>query len=50
MDYVLARTLLYRTHDDMLRLGANLEPAPRELTVETDGTGHALFLSACAPA
>jgi extracellular factor (EF) 3-hydroxypalmitic acid methyl ester biosynthesis protein len=50
MDYVLAWHLLYRTSDDMARIGAALEPKPAELGVETDGSGHAIFLSVRAPA
>jgi extracellular factor (EF) 3-hydroxypalmitic acid methyl ester biosynthesis protein len=50
MDYVLAWQLIYRTSDDMLRIGASLTPEPAELAVETDGSGHAIFLSVRAPA
>jgi extracellular factor (EF) 3-hydroxypalmitic acid methyl ester biosynthesis protein len=50
MDYVLAWHLLYRTQDEMVQLGAHLQPAPAQLEVETDGSGHAIFLSVRAPA
>jgi extracellular factor (EF) 3-hydroxypalmitic acid methyl ester biosynthesis protein len=50
MDYVLAWQLIYRTSDDMLRIGASLTPEPAELAVETDASGHAIFLSVRAPA
>jgi extracellular factor (EF) 3-hydroxypalmitic acid methyl ester biosynthesis protein len=49
MDYVLAWHLLYRTQDEMAQLGASLQPAPAQLEVETDGSGHAIFLSVRAP-
>jgi extracellular factor (EF) 3-hydroxypalmitic acid methyl ester biosynthesis protein len=50
MDYVLGWHLIYRTDADMLRLGASLLPHPAELSVETDRSGHAIFLSVRAPA
>lgn len=49
MDYVLDWKLIYRTEEDMLRLGNALTPAPSELSIERDQSGHAIFLSVRAP-
>ncbi|MFT7622403.1 MAG: extracellular factor (EF) 3-hydroxypalmitic acid methyl ester biosynthesis protein [Myxococcota bacterium] len=50
MEYVLGWNLLYRTPNDMMRLGSLLaRPAPKDLDITTDATGHCLFLDAKKP-
>jgi extracellular factor (EF) 3-hydroxypalmitic acid methyl ester biosynthesis protein len=44
MDYALDWPILYRTEEDMLRLGRALAPVPSRMSVTQDATGRCLFL------
>lgn len=43
MEYATAWHLVYRTEEQMLDLGSEIEPAPESSDVQKDSTGHCLF-------
>lgn len=49
MDFVLGWHLLWRTEEDMLRLGDQLRPEPASIEIEKDSTGRCLFLRVARP-
>lgn len=48
-EYVLDWPLTYRTHESMVSLASELEPAPLRTSIASDVTGHAIFLDVTKP-
>jgi hypothetical protein len=49
MEFVVSWHLVYRTEESMLRLGNALKPAPAQIRITRDETGHCLFLDVKRP-
>ena len=49
MEFVVGWHLVYRTHESMMRLGRALDPAPAQMGITQDATGHCLFLDVVRP-
>ena len=49
MEFVVGWHLVYRTHESMMRLGRALNPAPAQMGITRDATGHCLFLDVVRP-